>query len=479
MPPHQLLLLAAALATLTAASPPVGDEVTTYEVDPGTGARCLDGSTPRYWWRGGDPRKVSIHLMGGAWCESLASCADRGYGHACYRGSSQPACLAAEYPGNALPNTTFAPVMPMSTIPSLLGARWGGGPLYNASGTNPLTSGWSKLWVHYCDGGSFIGDNATATAVPYGNGTVQLYFRGLVNLRATIADAIARFGIDAATDVLLGGDSAGGLAAYYHVDALAALLPRSRVSAAPDSGFFFVDASWPSWGGALQWLVAAMNGTGGLNAACVADAMRRGGDPALCAYPQVMAPYIAAPLFVMNGLYDPALDDISGGESGANATNVQRLGDELLALVNATVLSRDNNAAFLTGCRQHCGQWGQNQTLGPSGQFDDFNVTIDGVTGAMALAQWYTALVAAHESGVAIRGWPPLEVVRQRGGGAATARQEMGTAVQQQQAGAGAGVPSRLWLQAVAYPCSDCCDGGSGGSDEATTASSRPRVGAT
>ena len=244
------------------------------------------------------------------------------------------------------------------------------------------------------------------------------------------------------------------------MDALAALLPNSRVSGAPDSGFFFVDATYPAWGAALQWMVHAMNGTGGLNAACVGDAVRRGVDPALCSYPQSFAPFIAAPLFVINSRYDPALDSISGGESGGNVTNVQRLGDELLALVNATVLSRGNNAAFLTGCHEHCGQWGQDQTLGPGGQFNDFNVTIDGVTGAVALAQWYTALVQAHEGGVDIRGWPPLERVRGRGSppSARSPRHEPASPA------ASAGVPSKLWLQRVQYPCSDCCSGGSGGS---------------
>ena len=136
----------------------------------------------------------------------------------------------------------------------------------------------------------------------------------------------------------------------------------------------------------------------------------------------MVSPYIKSPLFVLNGRFDPALDSISGGISGGDDAGVRALGAQLLALVNATVLNRPGNAAFLTSCAQHCGQWGQGWVLGPPNdphEFDDFNVTLPSGVGTMAaFEQWWVA-------------------------------------------GAGGARPApQLWLQAADYPCARCCAGG-------------------
>ena len=149
---------------------------------------------------------------------------------------------------------------------------------------------------------------------------------------------------------------------YFHADALAALLPHARVTAAPDSGFFYAtDPGYPKWGAELRNIVSFMNATSGLDASCVAAVRSAGGDPATCAYPEVLAPHVTTPLFVMNGRFDPALDSISAGENQGNASHVREIGQRFLGLVNDTVLAQGGgrNAAFVTSCAQHCGQWAQ------------------------------------------------------------------------------------------------------------------------
>ena len=142
-----------------------------------------------------------------------------------------------------------------------------------------------------------------------------------------------------------------------------------------------------------------------------------GRDPLMCAFPEVVSPYIASPLFVLNSRFDPALDSISGGISGNNAAAVRALGDALLGHVNATVLNRPGNAAFLTSCAQHCGQWSQGWLL-YNHQFDDYNVTLpSGVSTMDAFTEWWAA-------------------------------------------GSGGAKPSaRLWLQEAPFPCAGCCRG--------------------
>ena len=99
-----------------------------------TGARCLDGSPQRLWYAPAtseaSARKWSLHMMGGGWCESVDACAARAYAAKCYSGSSNTSCFAHEQ-GNAPPGERYADAMNLTDIPSILGARWGGGLLSN------------------------------------------------------------------------------------------------------------------------------------------------------------------------------------------------------------------------------------------------------------------------------------------------------------------------------------------------------------
>ena len=89
----------------------------------------------------------------------------------------------------------------------------------------------------YCDGGSFSGNNETVTT--YQN--TSLYFRGKRVREAAYASLLAS-GLDKATDVVISGCSAGGLATYLHTDqwcdAIRAAAPGVKCVGMPDSGFF-------------------------------------------------------------------------------------------------------------------------------------------------------------------------------------------------------------------------------------------------
>ena len=66
-----------------------------------------------------------------------------------------------------------------------------------------------------CDGGSYSGSNDTATMVQTENGTRQIYYRGAKNLDFALKTLSKSHGMGAATDILISGDSAGGLASYW------------------------------------------------------------------------------------------------------------------------------------------------------------------------------------------------------------------------------------------------------------------------
>lgn len=407
-------LLAAIAVGVSGANPNLAQSVLLMDAVATHGARCLDGTPQRYWLQEStssrNASKWVIHFMGGGWCESVEDCANRAYGYQCYIGSSNPECLAREASaGNGIPGVVYSDVMDFADIPSCLGARWCGGLFTNDSATNPVSWDWNKVLVSYCDGGSYAGNNGSVTTTVFNGTEVPLYFRGFRNMQAVLDDLIASHGLGAASDVVVTGDSAGGLATYWHVDYVASLVPAARVVGVPDSGFFYNYSAFPAWPAALRWVVAYGNSSAGLHQGCVSARAAAGADPLDCALPEVTAPYVLAPLFVMNSRFDPALDSISGGESGANTTTVNDMGAALYSLVKSTVLTRPANAAFLTSCHEHCGQWGQDQ----GGPFADFNVTIDGWSAMPALASW-------------LRG-------------------DAGRS---------------LWFQPAQYPCASCCSGG-------------------
>jgi STAM-binding protein len=94
-------------------------------------------------------------------------------------------------------------------------------------------------YIKYCDGNSFSGDRTQPLRVTGTDGlTKQLYFRGVRILNAVLHTLAQRFGLRDATQVLLTGCSAGGLAAYLHADrvheALVTIAPNlHKYSATP------------------------------------------------------------------------------------------------------------------------------------------------------------------------------------------------------------------------------------------------------
>jgi len=399
-------------------------------------------------------------MMGGGWCESIESCTSRAFSERCYVGSSNTSCFLNEPLSNRLPGnlSAFKPLMNITAIPSLIGARWAGGPAMTDPSTNPLTASWNYVEISYCSGGSFSGNNASTTSVVVNGEKRDLHFRGGRNLDAVIDDLSKRHGLDAATRVIVTGASAGGLATYWHTDRLAARLSQAFVVGVPDSGFFLavrdLDPGWPT---RLQWIAEYMNSTAYLNQACVGAALRRGASPAAaCTLPEDVAPFMVSPVFAMNSRFDPALDSISAGISGGDTAKVNRVGGLVADGINRTVLGTSPlNAAFVTACHEHCGQWSQHQVLGAGGKLDDFFVrTPDGTTAPFALNAWYGAVEGVW------RRWRQGRPAGESAFASTTAlvaalRTDTSLLAQVQ-----AAVGRRWYEQPSSYPCDTCCSGG-------------------
>ncbi|CAH1242109.1 NOTUM [Branchiostoma lanceolatum] len=144
-----------------------------------TGAYCLDGTVPAYYFmRGfsGGEDKWRIVLEGGGYCESLAQC----YAHSF---------------------TEFGTSRVLRPVPAGLG-----GFLSNNPDSNPEFYNWNTVFVHYCDGSSFTGNRPEP--VTYRGKT--LYFRGSRILDAILNDLLENRGLRNAERVILAGNSGTG-----------------------------------------------------------------------------------------------------------------------------------------------------------------------------------------------------------------------------------------------------------------------------
>jgi hypothetical protein len=186
------------------------------------GARCLDGSKAGIYYREGSTHnddKYMIYLEGGAYCAGEADCIGR----------SQ----------TALGSNLYWPDTMEPHAPSdILSAN---------STTNPHFHNWNIIYVPYCSGDLWLGNNTNPSPTSW-----NLTFAGNQIFLAAIQTLINDWDLEDATEVVLTGVSAGGIGVYYHLDRLADIMNHltdytARVVGAPQAGWFSVANSWETW----------------------------------------------------------------------------------------------------------------------------------------------------------------------------------------------------------------------------------------
>ena len=84
---------------------------------------------------------------------------------------------------------------------------------------NPMMYQWNTAIARYCDGSSWSSDLAEPVIITNANGeNVKLYHRGYRILKAVYKDLYDNKGLNEATDIVISGDSAGGLSVYLHIE---------------------------------------------------------------------------------------------------------------------------------------------------------------------------------------------------------------------------------------------------------------------
>ena len=280
-----LLSLTVTIALTSAQQAPMTLHLIPQATSDAFGAKLLSGETPGYYVRKGTAAtKFRLHLRGGGWCFSVADCASR--------------------IGTELGSSSVWPASIYSSTNSPFGF------MTDNATENPAFADYNTIFVPYGDGTSWTSNREEP--ITYNN--KQIWFRGRRNLDALLFELNATMGfLSTATEVVLTGTSAGGLAVYLHAAYVQSQLPKTcGFSALPDAGFF-LDA--PKYGtstfGFRESIMGAIGPSlwnasiDGTNTACLAaypaaEAWR-------CFFAQYVQPFNSGlRFFIMQSLYDSA-----------------------------------------------------------------------------------------------------------------------------------------------------------------------------
>jgi len=341
-------------------------------------ATCLDGSPARYYVRpgqGAGANKFYLHQQGGGFCTNLEDCVSRSRTNL---GSTSPNVPDA-----------WGPTINLTAL-----TRWGPAPIYfsTAAKINPLLADWNHVFMVYCDGAYFSGSNDSRVVV---NGTT-LHFSGKHILDATLSDIASRHNLGTATDVMVGGCSAGAIATFAHLDYIAAklapggglgLAPRARVTGFADSGFY---ADVPFFTTKKAFAFQAQNASATLSQECL---LQHHSAPHKCLVAEVNAPYIRTPLFAWQSKFDADQLGTSISPACKTAACADPYAAHLVRAMKDTLFrAAPAHGAFVDGCWKHCA-WA------PGGG-DLERISAEGVTPLWALLHWYDGTRPDRQDGV-------------------------------------------------------------------------------
>ncbi|KAF8086283.1 hypothetical protein N665_0630s0033 [Sinapis alba] len=223
-------------------------------------AFCLDGSLPGYHFHkgsGSGSKSWLIHLEGGGWCNTIASCSARAMTRL---GSSKYFEHEVAFQGV------------LSSDPS----------------QNPDFFNWNRVKIRYCDGASF-------------SGRPEAEFKLIWE---AIMDELLSMGMSDAKQGILTGCSAGGLATLIHCDDFRDHLPKhASVKCVSDGGFFLNVPDVignPTMRSFYHDVVKLQGVDKSLNQKCVAKTK----PSSKCMFPQEFVNNIRTPVFLVNAAYD-------------------------------------------------------------------------------------------------------------------------------------------------------------------------------
>eukprot|EP00730_Choanoeca_flexa_P004570 TRINITY_DN11735_c1_g9_i1.p1 TRINITY_DN11735_c1_g9~~TRINITY_DN11735_c1_g9_i1.p1 ORF type:complete len:438 (+),score=79.87 TRINITY_DN11735_c1_g9_i1:69-1316(+) len=390
---HNYAALATAIAVVSlrsAIATPMTLSLLSDEVQ--DGVMCLDGSPAGFYYAPATSSdyadKWQIYFQGGGWCYEEYDCLERSKGRL---GSSK----------------TWTPTQSP------------GGFMSDDCTVNPEFCNFNRVFMPYCDGASFSGNRRDPVNV---NGT-DIYFRGHLIVEAII-NALYKRGLKEATQVVLTGCSAGGLATYLHADYVHDMLKANvsgltKYKAAPISGFFLrhetVEGK-PVYPDEMKYIFNLANASSGVDQDCIEahspDQQWR------CIFAPDTYPYITSPIFPFNSALDSwqtrciytseyvphnstangacgvasGYDKCASDPETCDGSQILRMieyeRDFMSNMTNAPTFKRQGNGAFIYSCHTHC--------AAQSSAYNTFKV--NGVSMQEAVLKWWQSEDDAAEN---------------------------------------------------------------------------------
>lgn len=161
----------------------------------------------------------------------------------------------------------------------------------------------TKVFLKYCDGAGHQGSRAS----PISYKGKSLFFRGNNITIAQLNSLEEKIGLfSKATDIIVSGGSAGGLAAFLWVDYIAGKASAERVYAAPDSGIFLDSVNVVTQTNLYRIEfenLFRLSNTDGVPP--TPDCLKEYPDePFRCMFAQNLHKHIKTPIFAIQSLYD-------------------------------------------------------------------------------------------------------------------------------------------------------------------------------
>ncbi|KAH7280051.1 hypothetical protein KP509_37G050400 [Ceratopteris richardii] len=176
------------------------------------------------------------------------------------------------------------------------------GHLSNSPLENPGFHNWNRVFIRYCDGASFSGNVNEPLIVSARGHSMRLFFRGQRVWEAVMEELLTRQGMLNATQAILSGDSAGGLAAFHHCNDFKKKLRGDTIVKCLLDGAMFLDM--PSISGVslikdLYRKVTTLHNVTSLSHTCTSKQ-----DRGECFFPQYNLDSITVPMFFLQSSYD-------------------------------------------------------------------------------------------------------------------------------------------------------------------------------
>eukprot|EP01084_Bolivina_argentea_P194448 333627_1 len=316
------------------------------------GAKCLDGSIPVYYFRdgtGSNKHKFLIWFEGGAWCHSNNGEISIAHGlDSCYKRSL----------------TSLGSKNKTEWIPNIININFKGkGYLTDNKQLNPMMYNWNTAILRYCDGSSYSSDLSEPIIITNNNGKqIKLYHRGYQILQSFIKHLYYNKGLNMSTDIIIAGESAGGLSVYLHIDNINNLIHHFdktnniqhdfKIVGLIDSGIFPETGTYTH---AMKWIYNTLNISASINEDCIKM------EGYKCMYGLNIIKYIQIPLFIVGSVMDRWQIDNQVFDFNIDKI-IQHsvdLENNIKTLFNKNVSNR--NGLWLFGCYSHTGCFNQVQ----------------------------------------------------------------------------------------------------------------------